>query len=67
MALVELQRFFNSFEAGMAKGRLDAAGIPSVIFGMEMNPIFAGGLFNIRLMVDEDDFEAGREVLAEEP
>ena len=37
MALVELGRYFNSFEAGLAKARLDAEGIPSFIFDMEMN------------------------------
>ena len=67
MALVELQRFFNSFEAGMAKGRLDAAGIPSVIFGMEMSAAITGDTFNIRLMVDDEDFDAARALLAEEP
>lgn len=63
MALVELQRFFNSFDAGMARARLEAEGIPSVIFGMEMNPIFAGGVFNIRLMVDQDDLDEARRIL----
>ena len=63
MALVELARFFNSFEAGLAQGRLDAENIPSFIFGMEMNPVFAGGVFNIQLMVDEGDLEQARAIL----
>ena len=63
MALVEAARFFNSFEAGMAQGRLDAENIPSFIFGMEMNPVFAGGVFNIQLMVDEEDLPRAREIL----
>ena len=67
MALVALQHFFNSFEAGMAKGRLDAAGIPSIILGMEMSAAITGGMFNIRLMVDEEDFDDARALLAEEP
>ncbi len=63
MALVELSRFMNSFEAGLAHGRLDAGNIPSFIFGMEMNPVFAGGVFNIQLMVDEVDLEQARSIL----
>jgi len=67
MALVEAQRFFNSFEAGMAKARLDAEGVASFIFGMEMNPVFAGGVFNIQLMVDEEDLAEARRILAASP
>ena len=63
MALVEAARFFNSFEAGMAQGRLDAENIPSFIFGIEMNPVFAGGVFNIQLMVDEEDLARVQDIL----
>ncbi|HKR24547.1 MAG TPA: DUF2007 domain-containing protein [Allosphingosinicella sp.] len=65
MALVELGRYFNSFDAGIAKARLEAEGIPSVIFGMDMNPAFAGGVFNVQLMVDDEDLEAARRLLAD--
>lgn len=64
MALVEAARFGDSFEAGMARARLEAEGIPSVLFGMNMNPVFAGGMFNIQLMVDEEDLPAARKLLA---
>jgi len=67
MALVEVGRFFNSFEAGMAKARLEAEGIPSVIFGMDMNPVFAGGVFNIQLMVDDEDLDAALRILGADP
>ena len=67
MALVEAARFFNSFEAGLARARLEAEGIASVIFGMEMNPVFAGGVFNIQLMVDEDDLADAQRILAASP
>jgi hypothetical protein len=63
MALVEAARFFNSFEAGMAQGRLDAENIPSFIFGIEMNPVFAGGVFNVQLMVDEEDLARVQDIL----
>lgn len=66
MALVEAARFADSFEAGLARARLEADGIIGVLFGLDTNPVFAGGLFNIQLMVDEDDLEAAREVLNRE-
>jgi hypothetical protein len=66
MALVELRRCFNSFEAGMAKARLEAEGIRSFIFGIETNPIFAGGVFNIQLMVDEEDLAEAQRILGAE-
>jgi len=66
MALVEAARYFNSFEAGMARARLEAEGIPSFIFGMDMNPIFAGGVFNVQLMVDDEDLDATRAILADD-
>lgn len=65
MALVEAAQFMNSFEAGMAQGRLDAENIPSFIFGMELNPVFAGGVFNVRLMVDDEDLDRARAILSE--
>ncbi|HEY0013845.1 MAG TPA: DUF2007 domain-containing protein [Allosphingosinicella sp.] len=61
MALVQLARFYNSFEAGLAKSRLDVEGIDSVLFDMEMSWEGLGGLIPIRLMVlDEDEAEARR-------
>ena len=51
-------------EAGLAKARLEAEGIPSFIFGMEMNPIFAGGVFNIQLMVDDEDLDEAKRILS---
>ena len=35
MALMEVARFGDSFEAGMARGRLEAEGIASVLFGLD--------------------------------
>jgi hypothetical protein len=66
MALVELARYFNSFEAGLAKARLDAAEIPSFIFDMNMSWEGMGGVVQIRLMVDDEDVEAARALLAED-
>ena len=53
-------------EAGLAKARLEAEGIASFIFGMEMSPIFAGGIFNIQLMVDDEDLDEARRILSDE-
>jgi hypothetical protein len=66
MTLVAAATFENSLEAGMARARLEAEGIPSFLFGMDMNPVFAGGIFNIKLMVDEEDLDAVRQILSAE-
>jgi Putative prokaryotic signal transducing protein len=66
MALVELARYFNSFEAGLARARLDAEDISSFVFDTNMNWEGMGGVIQIRLMVDEEDLEAARRVLADE-
>ncbi|MDT9599610.1 putative signal transducing protein [Sphingosinicella rhizophila] len=55
MALVELARFYNSFEAGLARSRLASEGIESFIFDMEMSWDGMGILIPIRLMVDDED------------
>ena len=65
MALVEVGRYLNSFEAGLDRARLQAEGIPSFIFGMELHTVFAGGVFNIRLLVDDEDLDTARALLAE--
>ena len=64
MALVELSKFYNVFEASLAKGRLDAEEIGSVLFDTEMNWGGLDGVVPVRLMVDEDDLAAARRVLA---
>ncbi|HEV7659006.1 MAG TPA: DUF2007 domain-containing protein [Allosphingosinicella sp.] len=67
MALVEASRFFTRFEASLAKARLDAADIPSFLFDMEMNWGGADlGVIPARLMVDDEDLEAARALLAED-
>jgi hypothetical protein len=64
MALAELAKFYNVFEASLAKGRLDAEGIASVLFDTEMNWGGLDGVVPVRLMVDEDDLAAARRTLA---
>ena len=66
MALVEAARFYTRIEASIAKGALDAADIPAILFDMETNWGGADlGVVPVRLMVHEDDLEAARALLAE--
>ena len=68
MALAEAARFYTGFEASVAKSRLDAAEIPSFLFDMEMNwGGFDLGVVPARLMVDEEDLDEARRILAAEP
>ena len=55
MALVELAKYYNVFEASLVKGRLDAADVASILFDTEMNWGGLDGVVPVRLMVDEDD------------
>lgn len=65
MALVELARFYNSFEAGLARSRLEAEGISSFIFDMGMSWDGMGIAIPIRLMVDDSDREEAETILRE--
>ena len=48
MALVEVARFYNSLDAGLARSRLAEDGIESVLFDMEMSWEGMGGIIPIR-------------------
>ena len=65
MALVELARFYNSFEAGAARSRLEADDIDGFLFDMNMSWEGMSGIIPIRLMVDEDDLPRARRILSE--
>ena len=67
MALVELAKYYNVYEASLVKGRLDAADVMSILFDTEMNWGGLDGVVPVRLMVDEDDLALARRVLAERP
>jgi len=64
MPLVELHRFSNPVEAELARLRLGAAGIESVIF--DVGAYQSGLYIGIRLMVDDEDEAEAKRVLAEE-
>ena len=63
--LVELAKYYNSFEAGVVQSRLEADGVTSILFDVEMNWGGLDGVVPIRLMVDEDDLAEARHILAE--
>ena len=66
MALVEVQRLTNSFEAGMARARLAAEDIDSFLFDFNVGTE-GPGFLAIRLMVDEDDLDDARRILESVP
>lgn len=66
MALVELERLTNSFEAGMARARLAAEGVDSCLFDFNVGTE-GPGFLAIRLMVDEEDFDEARRILSAAP
>ena len=62
MALVELHRFQTPVEADLARLHLAASGIESFVFDGET--LYASVATGVRLMVDVDDEDAAREILA---
>ncbi|HYG30560.1 MAG TPA: DUF2007 domain-containing protein [Allosphingosinicella sp.] len=66
MALVAVATYYNSFEAGIARSRLEADGIPSILFDFNSSMEGASFLVPIRLMVDEEDVEEAARILAED-
>ena len=66
MALVEAARFYTAIEANIARGALDAADIPAILFDTETNWGGADlGVVPVRLMVHEDDLIPAQRLLAE--
>ncbi len=66
MALVAVATYYNSFEAGIAKSRLEADDIPCVLFDFNSSMEGATFLVPIRLMVDEEDEQEAARILAED-
>lgn len=65
MALVELAKYYNVFEASLVKARLDAGDIASILFDTEMNWGGLDGVVPVRLMVDEEDVVQAKRILAD--
>jgi hypothetical protein len=64
MALVELAKYYNSFEAGVVQGRLEADGIACQMFDFNMTIEGVGFAIPVRLMVDEEDLDAALAIIA---
>jgi hypothetical protein len=65
VALAELGLFHDSLAAEMARGRLAAEGIESVLFGAGLASLGLGSMAPVRLMVEKDDLDEAKAVLAE--
>ncbi len=65
MPLVLAGKYPNSFEAGLAKARLEDEGVMSFIMDTDMS--WLGGIVPIRLMVDDEDLEAAVGILRADP
>ncbi|HKT15758.1 MAG TPA: DUF2007 domain-containing protein [Allosphingosinicella sp.] len=61
MSLVELHRFATPIEAELARLRLNAEGIVSIVFDAET--LYATVFTGVRLMVDEDDKDEAEKLL----
>ncbi|MGE5722171.1 MAG: putative signal transducing protein [Sphingomonadales bacterium] len=61
MSLVELHRFDTPIEAELARLRLDAQGIRSIVF--DAANLYASVATGVRLMVDEEDKEEAEKAL----
>lgn len=72
MALVRLTSCWNSFEAEVVKGALEAAGIPCLIQGSTFADVRIGGLgiansaCEIPILVNEQDLEDAQKVIAKD-
>jgi hypothetical protein len=65
MPLVELATFQDNIAASIARGRLAAAGIETVLFDAGLSSLGLGAMTPVRLMVDEEYREAAERILAD--
>ena len=63
MATVTVKTFTNSIAAHLAKDRLEAAGIDCFLADENVSRAYPTGIFEIRLMVAEEDLPRALEVL----
>jgi hypothetical protein len=66
MALVELAIFHEPMAAEMVRFRLAADGIEAVLFDAGLSSLGLGMMTPARLMVEEDDLEEAKAILAED-
>ncbi len=65
MTLVLVETLFDRTAAEIARGRLEAAGIPAVLFDGGIASVIGSGVSGVRLMVDADDALAAAALLAD--
>ena len=63
MSLVELDTYWDRFEAEIVCGRLRSEGLEAMVFDTGFVAAH-GNAFPVRLMVIEDDLDAARAILA---
>lgn len=67
MSLVEIERFHDPVVAELARARLEAAGIPAVLFDAGLSALTGGALPAARLMVPEEHEADARGLLELRP
>ena len=55
MALVQIASFPDMIAADIARGHLESAGIPAIVFDAGLSSLGLGAMTPARLMVDESD------------
>lgn len=65
MALVEAAIFHDPVGGALARARLAAGGIESVLFDTGLSGLGLGAMIPARLMVDEEDLENAQSLLSE--
>jgi ascorbate-specific PTS system EIIC-type component UlaA len=68
--LVTVAVFVSPHEAGMAKGELEACGIPAFVadeFAIGANPLYSNALGGIKVQVPAQFVEEARQILSLEP
>ena len=65
MALVVVETLFDRVVGEIARARLETAGIEAVLFDGGIASVIGSGLSGVRLMVDEADAVAARDLLAD--
>lgn len=64
MALVAIASFPDPIAADIARGHLEAAGIPAILFDAGLSSLGLGAMTPARLMVEESDREAALRLLS---
>jgi len=62
-ALVTIERYQDTLEAEMAKGRLDSAGITAFLNGEEAGHLYGTGMGMLQLQVASEDEEDARAIM----